>query len=58
MPSSDNAEGLVALTFNKKEEEIRYEFPYIQTLHSVCAFFVVCLVYVLEVFDLPPPEAS
>jgi nuclear pore complex protein Nup54 len=24
MPSSDNAEGLVALTFNKKEEEIRY----------------------------------
>jgi hypothetical protein len=37
MPSSDNAEGLVALTFNKKEEEIRYEFPYIQTFHGVCA---------------------
>lgn len=58
MPSSDNAEGLVTLTFNKKEDEIRYEFPYIQTLHSVRAFCVVCLVYVLEVFDLPPPEAS
>jgi nuclear pore complex protein Nup54 len=23
MPSSDNAQGLVAITFNKKEEEIR-----------------------------------
>jgi len=58
MPSSDNAEGLVALTFNKKEEEIRCEFPYIQTLHSVCAYCVVCLVYVLEVLDLLPPGAS
>jgi hypothetical protein len=58
MPSSDNAEGLVALTFNKKEEEIRYEFPYIQTLHSVCVLCVVCLVYVLEVLGLLPPGAS
>jgi hypothetical protein len=45
MPSSDNAQGLVVITFNKKEEEIRCVFPHIQTLHEFCVFFVVFSLY-------------
>jgi hypothetical protein len=45
MPSSDNAQGLVAITFNKKEEEIRFVFP---PCMSIVPCIIIPLVYVLE----------
>jgi hypothetical protein len=60
MPSSDNAQGLVALTFNKKEEEIRFVFLHIQIIIQGMSFVHHVILFSLHFGgqNLPPTQSQ